>query len=173
MDVHVYASLCRVIVTQIATQLSDHPLRTDQREILGATRTARCSPTSPLQAAYCRSRPSDARVARALAFRIGSRTAARGVTHRACSACADAVVGAGGVLVVCVLRACCVLVVARSRRDTAVIMPGCRGRRSPQVNSSSPGSEAQRVDVVTWAPSADVPGLQVCLDRVCSGGARP
>ena len=58
MDVHVDVSLCRVIVTQIVTQLGDHPLRMDQREILGATRTARCSPTSPVQAAYCRSRPS-------------------------------------------------------------------------------------------------------------------
>jgi hypothetical protein len=75
MDVHVYASLCRVIVTQIVTQLSDHPLRTDQREILGATRTARCSPTSPLQAAYCRSRPS--RRASGARSRIPHR-----VTHR-------------------------------------------------------------------------------------------
>jgi hypothetical protein len=58
MDVHVDVSLCRVIVTQIVTQLGDHPLRMDQREILGATRTARCSLTSPVQAAYRRSRPS-------------------------------------------------------------------------------------------------------------------
>ena len=35
MDVHVDVSLCRVIVTQIVTQLGDHPLRTDQREIFG------------------------------------------------------------------------------------------------------------------------------------------
>jgi hypothetical protein len=40
MDVHAYVSLCRVIVSQLVTQFSDHPLRTARKRSLAATRPA-------------------------------------------------------------------------------------------------------------------------------------
>jgi hypothetical protein len=109
MDVHVDVSLCRVIVTQIVTQLGDHPLRTDQREILGATRTARCSPTSPVQQLYCRSRPS--RRASGARSRIPHR-----VTHRSPLGrpIALAVRARSSVSAACSSCACCVPVACLS-----------------------------------------------------------